>query len=69
MGSPRVASLLLLCALTGLGGASCGFSDDEMQAKVREIDGLRTQLSAEQERNKKAKAELDEQAAQIEQQK
>ncbi len=70
MGSPRVASRLLLCALTVLGGAaSCGYSEDEMQAKIREMDGLRTQLSAEQERNKKAKSELDEQAAQIEQQK
>src|SRR5262249_5042652 len=70
MGSPRVASRFLLCALAGLGGAaSCGYSEDEMQAKIREMDGLRTQLTAEQERNKKSKAELDEFAAQIEQQK
>jgi chemotaxis protein MotB len=62
----RVASLFVLSAFSGLG---CGYSEDEMQAKLRELDGLKTQVSAEQERNKKAKHELDEQAAKIEQQK
>ena len=70
MGVPRIAALFFLCASTSLGGAlGCGYSEDDMQAKIREIDGLKTQLTAEQERNKKAKSELDEQAARIEQQK
>jgi chemotaxis protein MotB len=64
----RVASWFLLCAtITGSGALGCGYSEDEMQAKIREVDGLKAKLSAEQERNKKAKAELDEQAAKIEQ--
>jgi chemotaxis protein MotB len=64
----RVASWLLICAaLTGSVAGGCGYSEDEMQAKIRDIDRLKTDLAAEQERNKKAKTEIDEQAARIEQ--
>jgi len=38
-----------------------------MQAKVREIENLKNQLSAEQAQNKKAKGELDEARAKVEQ--
>ncbi len=69
MNNRRLASWFLLCATVG--GSSlavgCGYSEDEMQAKMREIDGLKGQLSAEQERNKKAQAALEDQAAKIEQ--
>lgn len=64
----RMAPWLLLCAaIAGSGGAGCGYSEDEMQAKIRDIDRLKGQLAEEQERNRKAKAEIDEQAAKIEQ--
>ncbi len=61
----RSTSWLLLGAtlLAGSGALGCGYSEEEMQAKVREIEGLKTQLSAEQAQNKKAKSELDEAAA------
>jgi chemotaxis protein MotB len=54
-------------ALVGSGALGCGYSEDEMQAKIREINGLKDQLSAEQAQNKKAKAEIDEAAEKIEQ--
>src|SRR5688572_14348770 len=55
----RSTSWLLLgtALLAGSGAPGCGYSEDEMQAKIREIEGLKTQLSAEQAQNKKAKAE------------
>jgi chemotaxis protein MotB len=56
-----LSALLLTSAL------GCGYSEDEMQAKIHQIDELKTQLSAEQERNKKSKGEIDEQLAKIEQ--
>ena len=62
-----IARLLLGSALLSGSSLGCGYSEDEWQSKLREIEGLRTQLSAEQEQNKKAKAELDEKSAQIDQ--
>jgi chemotaxis protein MotB len=62
-----VSWFVLSASLLGSVAAGCGYSEDEMQAKVREIDSLKTQLAAEQERNKKARGEIDEQAAKIEQ--
>jgi chemotaxis protein MotB len=56
---------VLFAAIAGPPG--CGYSEDEMQAKVREIDGLKGQLDAEQARNKKSKSDLEEAKAQIEQ--
>lgn len=65
----RLSSWFLLCMSMASSGSvlGCGYSEDEMQAKVREIDGLKSQLSAEQEKNKKAQADLNDQAAKIEQ--
>lgn len=54
-------------ALLGSGALGCGYSEEEMQAKIREIENLKNQLSAEQAQNKKARGELDEAAAKIEQ--
>jgi chemotaxis protein MotB len=62
-----IARLLLGSALLSGSSLGCGYSEDEWQSKLREIEDLRTQLSAEQEQNKKAKAELDEKSAQIDQ--
>jgi chemotaxis protein MotB len=45
----------------------CGYSEDEMQAKLREVESVKTQLAAEQSQNKKAKQELDDAAARNEQ--
>lgn len=56
-------------SLVCVGAVGCGYSEDEWQAKLREIDGLKTQLSAEQAQNKKAKKEIDDLQATIEQQK
>jgi len=63
MPSLSIGATLLACS--GLLG--CGYSEDEMQAKLREIENLKTQLSAEQSQNKKAKGELDEAKAKVEQ--
>jgi len=50
---------LMLLALLGTSSVGCGFSEDEMRAKQREIDKLRNQLSAEQAQNQKAQKEID----------
>jgi chemotaxis protein MotB len=66
----RSTSSWLLVATTLLAGSAslgCGYSEEEMQAKVREIESLKNQLSAEQAQNKKAKAELEEAAAKVDQ--
>lgn len=63
----RSTSWLLLGTALLTGTGACGYSEDEMQAKIREIEGLKTELSAEQAQNKKAKTELDEAAAKVEQ--
>lgn len=47
--------------------AGCGYSEDEMRAKLREIDGLKEQLSAEEGQNKLIQRELDEARAKVEQ--
>lgn len=56
------AALVALPATIG-----CGYSEDEMQAKLREIESVKTQLAAEQSQNKKAKQELEDAAARVEQ--
>ena len=58
---------LLASALVATTTLGCGYSEDEWQAKLREIEGLRTQLGAEQAQNKKAKKEIEDRDAQIEQ--
>jgi chemotaxis protein MotB len=64
----RSASWLLVAALAaGVGGVACHPTQDEFDQKVRELESLKNQLSAEQAQNKKAKSELEEAAATIEQ--
>lgn len=53
--------------LASLSTAACGYSEDEWQQKLREIEGLKTQLTAEQDQARKARQETDEARAQIEQ--
>ena len=53
------AALLAALAVLGITASGCGHSEEEMQAKLREIAGLKSQLGAEQEQHKKAQAELD----------
>ncbi|MEO7331189.1 MAG: OmpA family protein [Minicystis sp.] len=59
--------LLGTALFVGVGAPGCGHNEEEWQGKLHEVDELKTKLSAEQERNKKSKAEIDEQAAKIEQ--
>ena len=65
----RTSAWLLAAVFAGssLTGAGCGYSEEEMQAKNKEIEGLRSQLSAEQSQHKKAKTELDEAMARVDQ--
>ncbi|MEJ7729184.1 MAG: hypothetical protein WKG00_08210 [Polyangiaceae bacterium] len=53
----RTSTWLLAAMFAGSTLAACGYSEDEMQAKNKEIENLRNQLSAEQSQNKKAKSE------------
>jgi len=58
-----LASLMAaICCVLG-----CGHSEDEMRAKLREIDSLKQQLDAEEARNKQFQKELDEARAKVEQ--
>jgi chemotaxis protein MotB len=55
----------LLAALGGTSG--CAHSEDEWQAKVHEVDDLKTRLDAEQARAGKARADLEESTTRNEQ--
>lgn len=59
------AGLLLL--LAAFGPTGCGYSEEEMRAKQREIEALKNRLDAEEQRNKQFQKELDEANARIEQ--
>jgi chemotaxis protein MotB len=61
----RARALLALLVTLVLGG--CGYSEDEMRAKLREIDNLKQQLQAEQAQNAKARKELADAQATIDQ--
>ena len=56
----------LLLVLVGA-AAGCGYSEDEWRAKLREIDGLKQMLQAEQALNQKTTRELADAKATIEQ--
>lgn len=58
-----LAALALLFAL----GAGCGPSQDEYDAKVREVEDLKNRLAAEQAASQKAQGELADSKARIEQ--
>lgn len=63
----RSNSLMVLSVVAGLFAAGCGYSEEEMRAKLRDIDALRRELGAEAANNKKFQKELDEARSQIEQ--
>ncbi len=55
-------SLAVSLSLTG-----CGYSEEEWRGKLRAIDNLKQQLSAEEAQNKKFQSELDDARAKVEQ--
>ncbi len=59
--------MLGVALLTGSSSLGCGYSEDEWQAKLKEIEALNQQLSQERDQNKKAQKELSDAQAQIEQ--
>ncbi len=65
---PSMLHGLLGTALLVVSAASigCGYSEEEMQARLHEIEALKSQLSAEQDRGKKAQSEIEEAKARIE---
>lgn len=69
MSMRRTTSWLLLgAALFAFTGASgCGYSEEEMQAKAREIEALKGQLADQERQNKKTRGEIEDAKAQIEQ--
>lgn len=60
----RLAHVAFFAAVVAAAG--CGHSEDEWQAKLREIVTLKDQLAAEQALHRKAKAEIEEAEAKIE---
>jgi len=63
----RVGGFLLAIVLGTTQLAGCGPSQEEFDAKVREIEKLKSALSAEQDANKKAQQDLQDAQARIEQ--
>lgn len=59
--------LVAALAVVLLGTSGCGYSEEEMRAKVREIESLKKQLDAEEARNKQFQKDLDETRAKVEQ--
>ena len=57
----------LCAAALAAAPAGCAHSEDEWQAKVHEVDDLKTRLDAEQTQAKRARTELDESTAKNEQ--
>ncbi len=53
--------------LSLLAAFGCGPTEEEMRSKLREIDSLQKQLSAEEAQNKKTQSQLDEARAKVEQ--
>lgn len=66
-GRSYVALLLAAPLLAALAATGCGYSEDEMRARLREIKTLREQLDAESNANKRAERELSDARANIEQ--
>jgi chemotaxis protein MotB len=59
-----VTAMVVVFSSSALG---CGYSEEEMRAKVRAIESLKKQLDAEEARNKQFQTELDEARANVEQ--
>jgi chemotaxis protein MotB len=58
-----------ICWLGVLALAGCGYSEDEWRGKLREIESLQAQLTAEEAESTRAQRELDEARAKVEQMK
>ncbi len=67
MRTSLVRGIAFVLVVLLLGTAGCGYSEDEMRAKVREIESLNKQLDAEESRNKQFQQDLDETRARVEQ--
>jgi chemotaxis protein MotB len=63
----RWLSSIIAAACVIFFASGCGYSEDQWRAKLREIDGLKQQLAAEEAQSKTAQRELDEARAMIEQ--
>jgi chemotaxis protein MotB len=61
-----LVALVVGVAIFSTGGMGCGPSEEEYRAKLGEIESLKSRLAAEQAQSKKAKGELDDAAARIE---
>jgi chemotaxis protein MotB len=59
--------VLGLSVLALIGVSGCGYSEDEMRARLRDIDRLQKELTAEKSANEKAQRELEEARSNIEQ--
>ena len=57
----------LLVLVLSVGALGCGYSEEEMRAKTREIESLKQQLDAEEARSKQFQKDLDEAKARVEQ--
>lgn len=62
-----VRCISVALALVFFGTVGCGYSEEEMRAKVREVESLKKQLDAEEARNKQFQKDLDEARAKVEQ--
>lgn len=64
-----ITRICLCCALLAslFLVSGCGYSEDEMRARLREIEALKQQLDAEEARNKEFQKQLDEANARVEQ--
>jgi chemotaxis protein MotB len=67
MGRRRSGLLVGMAFVAAAAVSGCGHSEEEWQAKVRELDDFKTRLDAEQSQAKRARADLDESTAKIEQ--
>jgi chemotaxis protein MotB len=56
----KALRLVSLAALVGTTALGCGYSEEEWQGKLREIQDMKNQLSAEQSAHGKTKKDLDE---------
>ena len=63
----RTSIVVALLFAFGITAPGCGYSEEEMRAKIREIEALREQLSAEEAQSKKTQRELDDARAKVEQ--
>ncbi len=63
----RFSRLVLMMCCVFISTSACGYSEEEMRAKTREIESLKKQLDAEEARNKQFQKDLDDMRAKVEQ--